>query len=101
MACPHELTNALVADFGSEADLCEIARPLIQAKARQLGCKPGFTISDVDDIQQEAYMRRSSATMTQTAKNALSWSLSTRRVKCSHSPAVVVWLQAELPRPVS
>jgi RNA polymerase sigma factor (sigma-70 family) len=41
----------------SAESLCELARPLIQAKARKLVGKAGITHSDREDIEQEAYLR--------------------------------------------
>ena len=57
MAGPKELCCTRMAEIGSAEALCEIARPLIQFKARRLGCCPGFSRSDIEDIEQEAYLR--------------------------------------------
>lgn len=42
---------------GSPEWLCELARPLIQSKARRLVGMAGITRSDCEDIEQEAYLR--------------------------------------------
>lgn len=41
----------------SAEQLCDLARPLIQAKARRLAGRAGITPSDQDDIEQEIYLR--------------------------------------------
>ena len=57
MAKLNDLYSTKLADITSAETLCEIARPLIQAKARRLIRRPEFVIADQEDVEQEAFVR--------------------------------------------
>lgn len=57
MTKPSDLYATKLAAIESPEALCEIARPLIQAKAKRLVMTAGFGPEDQDDIEQEAVVR--------------------------------------------
>src|SRR5688572_30356955 len=57
MAKFNDLYTTKLADINSPERLCDIARPLIQSKARRLIRRPGFFPTDLEDIEQEAMVR--------------------------------------------
>lgn len=57
MTAPNDLYSTKLAAIKSAKTLCDIARPLIQAKAKRLVGKQGFVPDDKDEIEQEAMVR--------------------------------------------
>jgi len=56
MATSNEIYSSTLGTIDAVA-LCRIARPLVRAKARRLSERPGFTRSDQEEIEQNAFVR--------------------------------------------
>lgn len=57
METPGDLYKTALASINSAETLCDLARPFIQAKSRRLVRTKGFTSSDQEEIEQNAYVR--------------------------------------------
>ena len=57
MASLNDLYSTKLGDISSAEMLCDIARPLIQAKAKRLVRRPGFVPADQEDIEQDVFLR--------------------------------------------
>lgn len=69
MAHQSDLYSTKLRSIRSAETLCDIARPMIRAKARRLSQRPGFSASDQDDIEQDAVVRLLERFQTETAGN--------------------------------